>query len=101
MAGQLPEDALDDIMIAAAMGDEGRNPNVPGAMPGAMPGEQELMFADFTDEEDEGGDNAPVGGNMPAPNPNNAVPREIAQPHSDGSGDDGGDDSEDDEYVAV
>ena len=46
MAGELPEDALEDLMIAEAMGNEEQNRNMPGAMPGQL-----LMFADLVDEE--------------------------------------------------
>jgi hypothetical protein len=56
MAGELPEDALEAIMIAEAMGNEVQNRNMPGAMP-----ERVVLFADFTDEEDE------VDGNAEAP----------------------------------
>ncbi|OBZ71953.1 Transcription factor 25 [Grifola frondosa] len=50
IAGQLPEDVLEDMMIAEAgiAEQEGR-----GVMPGQMPG-QEMLFADFTDDEGEG-----------------------------------------------
>jgi hypothetical protein len=51
MAGELPADALEDIMIAEVMGNEGQNINMPGAMP-----DQEPLFAEFTDEEDEADD---------------------------------------------
>jgi len=53
MAGELPADALEDIMIAEVMGNEGRNVNMPGAMP-----DQEVLLAEFTDEEDQADDNA-------------------------------------------
>ncbi|KIM79562.1 hypothetical protein PILCRDRAFT_823483 [Piloderma croceum F 1598] len=53
MAGELPADALEDIMIAEVMGNEGQNINMPGAMP-----DQEPLFAEFTDGEDEADDDA-------------------------------------------
>lgn len=58
MAGELPAEALDDIMIAANMDNE--EPN--RAMPGGIPGQHEVMMADFTsDEEDDNvNDGAPA-----------------------------------------
>lgn len=63
MAGELPADALEDIMIAEVMGNEGQNINMPGAMP-----DQEPLFAEFTDEEDEADDDAdaPTDGHIRA-----------------------------------
>ena len=48
MVGELPEDALDDIMIAQAMGNDGLN------MPGGMP-EQVNIFAEDVDDGDGAG----------------------------------------------
>ena len=69
MAGELPEDALEDIMIAEAMGHQ-EEPQLQDRNEGNrnMPGEFPVLFADFTDEEGEGegegeaGAPAPIGG---------------------------------------
>jgi hypothetical protein len=95
MAGELPEDALEDIMIAEAMGNEGQNRNMPGGMP-----DQELIFADFMDEENEGdGDpDPPFGGHAPAQVQNvqnvGAVPGDAER-----NSDEGEEDSEEEEVV--
>ena len=77
MAGELPEDALEDLMIAEAMGNEEQNRNMPGAMPGQL-----LMFADLVDEEDQadGEVEAPPAGNAPVQTANpQEVPENIEQ----------------------
>jgi hypothetical protein len=66
MAGELPEDALENIMIAEAMGHQ-EGPQLQNRNEGDMnmPGEFPVLFADFTDDEDEGegeaGAAAPIG----------------------------------------
>lgn len=91
MAGELPDDALDDIMIAANVGNE--EPN--RAMPGGMPGQHEVMIAEFTsDEEDENINNgAPARAPAPAPE------REVAEGEDEES--DGEEEDSEDEYVSV
>ena len=90
MAGELPEDALEDIMIAEAMDNERQNRNMPGAMP-----EQDLIFAEFTDEEDEtdGNADAPADGHAPTQAQNIRNPQDIPV-DPDMSSDEEEDDSE-------
>ena len=81
IAGNLPEEALDDIMIAN-IGNEELN-----RMPGGMPDQHAVMFVDTSDEEDENiDDGAPVAVPFPAPERN---------------GESGDDDDSDDEDITV
>lgn len=93
MAGELPEDALDDIMIAANLGNEGGQNR---EMPGAMPDFQEVRFVD--DEEEDGNGGRPpavVAQNAPADNRNHDDDGEGS------NGEDEGDEDSDEEEVAV
>ena len=59
MAGELPADVLEDMMIAEVVGNEVQDRNMPGAMP--------ILFPDFADEENEvGGTEAPPRADAPA-----------------------------------
>jgi len=72
MAGELPEDALEDLMIAEAMGNGELNRDMPGAMPG-----EELIFAEDIDVNDE--TEPPTEAHAPAPVGNDGGAREVVQ----------------------
>lgn len=102
MVGELPEDALDDIMIAQAMGNDGLN------MPGGMP-EQVNIFAEDVDDgdgagqvllfaEDIGGD-VPTGVHTQASVQNDGGMGEVPE-DVEGSGNEDEESSEE-EYIAV
>lgn len=90
MAGELPEEALEDIMIAEAIGNEELGRNMPGAMPGEM-----LMFAEDIDDDDT---NPLVEGHAPVPLQNDEGVRQVPQ-HAGNSGDE--EESSDEEEIAV
>lgn len=90
----MPEDVLEDMMLAEAMGGEGLQDR---PMPGQMPGE-ELIFVDFTDDEGEGVEPALAPAPAPVPERHHDVDDEAA---SDGEGEDEDEDEDEDEYVAV
>ena len=86
MAGELPADVLEDMMIAEVVGNEVQDRNMPGAMP--------ILFPDFADEENEvGGTEAPPRADAPAQALNAPVDAE-------GSSDEEEEDSEE-EQLAV
>lgn len=84
MAGEMPEDALEDIMIAEVM----RNRDMPGAMPGEMG-----MFAEDIGDDDPNA--AAVEGHAPE-----VIPTDRQAHDADGS-DDEAEESSEEEEVAV
>jgi hypothetical protein len=89
MAGELPEEALEDIMIAEAMGNEDQDRDMPGAMPGDI-----FMFAEDIDDP-----NAPVEGHGPMPVQNDEGARQV--PRDTDSSEDEDEESSDEEEIAV
>jgi len=52
LAGNLPEDALEDLLMAHALQQDGVAPQQQGGMPGGLPGEILLEFPDEVDDGD-------------------------------------------------